>query len=28
MEKNPSGDIPDNLAFVPYTNKAGGYSFT
>jgi hypothetical protein len=28
VEKNPPGDIPDNLAFVPYTNKAGGYSFT
>jgi len=28
VEKNPPGDIPDNLAFVPYANKAGGYSFT
>ncbi len=28
VESNPPGDIPDNLAFVPYTNKAGGYSFT
>ena len=27
-EKNPPGDIPDNLAFVPYTNAAGRYSFT
>ncbi|MGI8536009.1 MAG: hypothetical protein ACR2K2_05815 [Mycobacteriales bacterium] len=27
-EKNPPGDIPDNLAFVPYTNPAGQYSFT
>ncbi|MDQ1686703.1 MAG: hypothetical protein QOC82_3440 [Frankiaceae bacterium] len=27
-ESNPPGDIPDNLAFVPYTNKAGGYRFT
>jgi hypothetical protein len=27
-ESNPPGDIPDNLAFVRYTNKAGGYSFT
>ncbi|MCW2587307.1 MAG: PsbP [Frankiales bacterium] len=27
-EKNPPGDIPDNLAFVPYTNAAGHYSFT
>ena len=28
VESNPPGDIPDNLAFVGYTNKAGGYSFT
>lgn len=28
MEKNPPGDIPDNLAFVKYSNKPGGYSFT
>jgi hypothetical protein len=28
VEKNPPGDIPDNLAFVPYTNRPGGYSFT
>jgi hypothetical protein len=28
VEINPPGDIPDNLAFVGYTNKAGGYSFT
>lgn len=28
VESNPPGDIPDNLAFVPYTNDAGGYSFT
>lgn len=28
VESNPPGDIPDNLAFVPYTNAAGGYSFT
>lgn len=27
-EKNPPGDIPDNLAFVPYRNTAGSYSFT
>ncbi len=27
-ESNPPGDIPDNLAFVPYRNAAGGYSFT
>ena len=27
-EKNPPGDIPDNLAFVPYANAAGGYRFT
>ena len=28
VESNPPGDIPDNLAFVPYSNPAGGYSFT
>ena len=28
VESNPPGDIPDNLAFVSYTNKAGGYTFT
>lgn len=28
VESNPPGDIPDNLAFVSYANKAGGYSFT
>jgi hypothetical protein len=28
VENNPPGDIPDNLAFIPYTNKAGHYSFT
>ena len=28
VEHNPPGDIPDNLAFVAYSNKAGGYSFT
>jgi hypothetical protein len=28
VENNPPGDIPDNLAFVGCTNKAGGYSFT
>jgi len=27
-EKNPPGDIPDNLAFVKYTNTAGKYRFT
>jgi hypothetical protein len=27
-EHNPPGDIPDNLAFVPYRNLAGRYSFT
>jgi hypothetical protein len=26
-ESNPPGDIPDNLAFVAYRNKAGGYRF-
>jgi hypothetical protein len=28
VESNPPGDIPDNLAFVRYTNAAGGYQFT
>ncbi|CAN5572569.1 lipoprotein [soil metagenome] len=28
VEKNPPGDIPDNLAFVKYANKPGAYSFT
>ena len=28
VEKNPPGDIPDNVAYVPYTNTAGKYSFT
>lgn len=27
-EKNPPGDIPDNLAFVPYSNTDGRYTFT
>ena len=27
-EDNPPGDIPDDLAFVPYDNAAGRYSFT
>lgn len=27
-ESAPPGDIPDNLAFVRYDNKPGGYSFT
>lgn len=27
-ENNPPGDIPDNIAFVPYTNDAGRYTFT
>lgn len=27
-EKNPPGDIPDNLAFVPYANASGHYRFT
>ncbi len=27
-EKNPPGDIPDNLAFVRYANVAGHYRFT
>jgi hypothetical protein len=28
VESNPPGDIPDNIAFVLYTNAAAGYSFT
>lgn len=28
VESNPPGDIPDNLAFVPYANSTAGYSFT
>ena len=28
VESNPPGDIPDNLAFVTYRNRAGHYSFT
>lgn len=28
VEKNPPGDIPDNLAFVAYINAAGRYTFT
>ena len=28
VENNPPGDIPDNLAFIRYANKLGGYSFT
>ena len=27
-EKNPPGDIPDNVAYVAYTNAAGKYTFT
>src|SRR4051812_8657314 len=27
-ESNPAGDIPDDVAFVPYTNAVAGYSFT
>lgn len=26
-ENNPPGDIPDNVAFVPYRNRAGRYGF-
>src|SRR5438046_7953982 len=26
-ENNPPGDIPDNIAFVSYTNSAGKYTF-
>jgi len=28
VESNPPGDIPDNLAFIPYTNRPGHYSFS
>ncbi len=28
MESNPPGDIPDNVAFINYQNKAAGYRFT
>jgi hypothetical protein len=28
VESNPPGDIPDNLAFVPYVSKSGRYAFT
>lgn len=28
VERNPPGDIPDNLAFVRFTNAAGHYTFT
>jgi hypothetical protein len=28
VESNPPGDIPDNLAFVRYVNRSGGYTFT
>jgi hypothetical protein len=28
VESNPPGDIPDNLAFIRYANKPGGYTFT
>jgi hypothetical protein len=27
-ENNPPGDIPDNIAFVTYTNATGKYEFT
>ncbi|HUR72872.1 MAG TPA: PsbP-related protein [Sporichthya sp.] len=27
-EENAPGDIPDNIAFIPYTNAAGHYTFT
>ena len=27
VESNPPGDIADNLAYVPYSNAAGGYRF-
>jgi hypothetical protein len=27
-ESSPPGDIPDNIAFVPYRNAAGHYTFT
>ncbi len=28
IESNPPGDIPDNVAFIAYTNAAGRYTFT
>jgi hypothetical protein len=28
VESNPPGDIPDNVAFIPYQNKVAGYRFT
>ncbi|MGH2594640.1 MAG: hypothetical protein ACRDH7_01605 [Actinomycetota bacterium] len=28
MESNPPGDIPDNVAFVPYASKAGGFTIS
>lgn len=28
VESNPPGDIPDNLAFVPFASAAGKYRFT
>lgn len=28
VERNLPGDIPDNLAFISYADKAGGYPFT
>jgi hypothetical protein len=28
VENNPPGDIPDNVAFVPYTSKAGGFTIS
>jgi hypothetical protein len=27
-ETNTPGDIPDTVAYIPYSNAAGGYSFT
>ncbi len=27
VEKNPPGDIPDNIAYITYRNSAGRYSF-
>ena len=28
VESNPPGDIPDNVAFIAYQNRAAGYRFT
>jgi hypothetical protein len=28
VERNPPGDIPDTVAYVPYTNPAGRYTFS